>query len=42
MGPRATRAGASAADLGGVRVGDELYAISFEVYECTEVREGAT
>ena len=24
----------------GVRVGDELYAISFEVYECTGVKEG--
>lgn len=24
----------------GVRVGDDLYSITFDVYECTEVREG--
>jgi hypothetical protein len=24
----------------GVRVGDELYTVAFEIYECTDVREG--
>ncbi len=24
----------------GVRVGDELYSVAFEIYECTDVREG--
>ncbi|MGH6692049.1 MAG: hypothetical protein ACREF4_15375, partial [Gammaproteobacteria bacterium] len=24
----------------GVRIGDDLYSLAFEIYECTDVREG--